>query len=274
MKANKIESGSRPRGPVLIAALVMVLAVLVAALLGFGKLRDIYLEQCVITDMAEQVSITSGKMVKADVLAENLGLRVGANIALIDFAKKREEVLRRIPTLRSVSVSRRLPNKVVVVAEERTPIAKMGLRGRRGLTGRVVDVEGVVFPCMRGTMLLPTIVEPTPPGTAIGHRLTGRAQAALRLIVTCREPQFLELGVQDVDVSRPDYLLATLGANYAKVKIAWEGMDDDRAPHAAEDLSCRLTELLKAIRSGAAGQVRLWNATLPHRIFADPERTN
>ena len=274
MKANKIESGRGPRGPLVVAAIVLVAVLVAAALVGFGKLRDIYLEQCVITDMASHVSITSGKMVKADVLAENLGLRVGANLALIDFERKREEALRRIPTLRSISISRRLPDKVVVAAEERTPIAKMGLKGKRGLTGRVVDVDGVVFPCMRGTLLLPTIIEPQAPGTAIGHELSGRARAALRLLVMCREPKFMELGVQDVDISRPDYLLATISSNYAKVKIAWEGMDGDPSPQADSDLEWRLSKLLEVIRSGAAGPVRLWNATMPDRIFADPERTN
>ena len=163
---------------------------------------------------------------------------------------------------------------MTVVAEERTPIAKMGLRGRRGPTGRVVDAEGMVFPCMRGTQLLPTIVEPQAPGTAVGCRLKGRAQAALQLVVTCREPKFLELGVQDVDIAKPDYLLATISANYAKAKIAWDGMDDVPSSKSSADLAGRLTLLLEAIRSGAAGPVRLWNATMPDRIFADPERTN
>ena len=173
------------RGPVVVAAVVAVVLALVGGALGFGKLRDIYLEQCVVTDMAEQVSITSGKMVKADVIAENLGLRKGVNLALIDFAEKRRELLSRIPTLRTVSITRRLPNRVEITAEEREPLAKMALRGRRGVTGRVVDVEGMVFPCLRGTQLLPAIVE-TPPGTAIGHMLKGRSLAALRLLEACQ----------------------------------------------------------------------------------------
>ena len=79
MRDNKIEQSGGRRGPLVVAAVVVVALMLVAGAVGFGKLRDIYLEQCVITDMAEQVSITSGKMVKADVIAENLGLRKGVN---------------------------------------------------------------------------------------------------------------------------------------------------------------------------------------------------
>ena len=272
MRVNKIEQGRGRRGPLVLAALVAVVVLLVVGALGFGKLRDIYLEQCVITDMAEQVSITSGKMVKADVIAENLGLRKGVNLAKIDFVEKRRELLARIPTLRTVSITRRLPGKVEITSEERVPIAKMGVRGARGVTGRVVDSEGMVFPCMRGTQLLPAIIEPAP-GTAVGHMLKGRSLAALRLVETCREPEFADLSMLDVDMSKPDYLLVTLGGTYARAKIAWEGMDDpDR--NSREDLVTRLSNLRAAIRTGAAPGARIWNATLPDRIFADSERTN
>ena len=260
------------RGPMLVAAAVVVVLVLVGGALGFGKLREIYLEQCVVTDMAGQVSITSGKMVKADVIAENLGLRKGVNLAKIDFTEKRRELLARIPTLRTVTITRKLPNRVEISAEERVPMAKMAVRGRRGVTGRVVDVEGVVFPCLRGTQLLPAIVEP-PPGTAIGHRLKDRSLAALRLVETCREPQFADLSVLDVDISKPDYLLVTLGGTYARAKIAWDGMDDPGDGH-RKDLESRLNNLRTAIRSGAADGAKIWNATMPDRIFADSERTN
>ena len=272
MRANKIEQESRRRGPIVVAGAVVVVLMLVGGALGFGKLRDIYLEQCVVTDMAAQVSITSGKMVKADVIAENLGLRKGVNLALIDFTEKRRELLSRIPTLRTVTITRKLPDKVEIAAEEREPMAKMALRGRRGVTGRVVDVEGMVFPCLRGTQLLPAIVEP-PPGTAIGHVLKGRSLAALRLLEACREPQFADLSVLDVDISKPDYLLVTLGGTYARAKIAWEGMDEPEN-HSRKDLESRLSKLRTAIRSGAADGAKIWNATMPDRIFADSERTN
>ena len=243
----------RRRGPVVLAAAVVALAALA------------------LKDMSSQVSITSGKMVKPDVIAENLGLREGVNLALVDFERRRADLLARIPTLRSVSITRHLPDRVTIVAEERVPVAKMGVRGKRAPTGRVVDSEGMVFPCMRGVQLLPTIVEPSP-GTPVGQRLKSRALAALRLLEACGEPEFSELGVLDVDVTRPDYLLATLGENYARAKIAWEGMDDPPACGSA-DMRERLTNLRTAMRTGAAGSARLWNATMPERIFADTERT-
>ena len=270
MKANKIEQPHR--GGRILAVTLAAAAVLTAALLGFGKLKEIYLEQCVLKDVSAQVTITSGKMVKADVIAENLGLKPGVNLAMIDFRRGREELLKRIPTLRRVTITRHLPDKLSITAEERIPVAKMGVRGRREPTGRVVDEEGVVFPCLRGTQLLPTITEASST-TAIGQKLTGRALSALRLLLACREPENSDIPVLSVDISKPDYLLATIGGTYARVKITWEGIDEPGS-RGVEGLALRLRNLKMAMRSEASFGVKLWNATMPDRVFADIERTN
>lgn len=268
MKATKIERPNHT-GLIVTAVLLGLAALGIGAVLGYDRLKAIYLEQCVITDMSAQVEISSGKMVHPSTIAEELGLRVGANLALIDFTSKREELLARIPNLRTVRITRHLPGKVTVAAEERTPIARMGLKGKQGVTGRVVDTDGMVFIWQRGTQTLPTIREPLPPGTPKGQRITRRTLAALRLIETCREPDFLELGILEVDVSKPDFLLVTL-SNYSKVKIAWKEMDD-HTPASRADLRTRLANLQKAIRSRIAPETVIWNATMPDNIFADTQ---
>ena len=267
MKANKIERG--PGRLAVVLTLVVVLALGVGGTLGYGKLRDVYIEQCVIRDMATQVTITSGKMVHPSTIAEEFGLKAGANLAEIDFDERRKEILAKIPNLLSIRVSRQLPDKVVIAAEERTPIARMGLRGSRSVTGRVVDTEGMVFVCQRGTQTLPTIRESTPPGTQKGQRIKGRTLAALRLIEAAREPELLELGILEVDTSKHDFLVATLG-NYSRVKILWDGMDEPNANSRA-DLLARLTNLRDVIRSRVTPDTVIWNATIPNRIFADTQ---
>ena len=181
MKANKIEHGGH-RGVLAILAIVTVAAIVVGGLLGYDKLRSIWLEQCVIRDMESQVFIDAGSMVKADVIADEFGLKAGANLALIDFNAKRLAILKKIPNLRAVSVSRRLPDKVSIVTEERVPAARMEVRGSRTATGRVADRDGVVFICQRGTRLLPVIREAPSAGTPVGHHLSGRVRAAMELI--------------------------------------------------------------------------------------------
>jgi len=270
MKANKIEKG-RHRGLIAAGVIILLLVLLIGGVkFGYDRLRAVCQEECVIRDMTEQVEITSGKMVLPSTIAEELGLKVGANLATIDLAAKREALLARIPNLRAIRISRRLPDKVIVIAEERTPIARMNIRGRRTVTGRVVDTDGVVFVCQRGTQTLPTIYEPQEPGTRPGCRIKARTLAALRFIEACREPDFLELGVLDVDTSKHDFLVATLG-NYSKVKILWEGMDEPTTA-SRKDLTTRLTRLRDAIRSKITPETVIWNATVPGEIFADTQR--
>ena len=94
---------------------------------------------------------------------------------------------------------------------------------------------------------------------------------ALRLVEACREPELLELGLLEVDTSKHDFLVATLG-NYSKVKILWEEMDES-TPVARQDLVVRLTLLRDTIRSRIAPNAVIWNATIPNRIFADTQET-
>ena len=269
MKPNK-KTPTDHRRAIAIAGVTAVAAVLVALMICFEKLRDVWLEQCKIENFSEQVSITSGKMVKSDVLAWEFGLTNGANLALIDFKRKREEILRKIPNLRSISILRKLPDKVTITTEERTPIAQLNYCGRKSATGKVVDSDGVVFICQRGTHMLPVIREPQAPGSAAGSVLSGRALAALRLVETCRQSEFLELAIQEIDISKRDYLFATLG-NYSRVKIAWSGFDSENAGR-KEDIERQLSMLLMAIRSRIAPGTVIWNATdtsSPGRIYAD-----
>lgn len=255
--------------PKFVAAVVCLALVAAGGIFGYGRLRDLYLEQCVITDLDAQVEISPGKMIPVDTLAEELGLRVGANLAHIDFNRKRDDILRRIPNLREIRISRHLPNRVTVTTEERTPVARMGLAGSRKTSGRVVDTDGMVFVWQRGTQTLPTIREKTASGTPKGRHISGRVLAALRLIEASREPEFLELGILEVDTSKHDFLVATLG-NYSKLKIRWESMDEPNANSRA-DLLKRLQHLRDAIRSRIATDTVIWNATLPDRIFADTQ---
>ena len=268
---------NRRRGTrrIAVTATVLVVVGLVAAgaASAWNRLHAMWIEQCVITDVSSQVSVTSGKMVKGDVIAENFGLRKGANLALIDFDAKREEVLAKIPNLKSISVVRRLPDKVTIVAEERSPIVRMNVKGRNSDTGRVADAEGMVFLCSRGTQMLPTIREAAAPGTPPGKRLDGRAAAALQLVDLVRDPEFQELGILEVDVSKPDYISATLSGSYSTVRLAWEGMDDP-SPASRAALASRLQLLLKAIRTrlGECDHPVVWNAAdlaNPNRIYVD-----
>ncbi len=267
MKVNKIERKKGKRGVLAILALVLVAALVGGVTFAYAKLRDLYLEQCVVTDVTEQVSITSGKLVKADVIAGMFGLTNGANLARIDYAARREECLRRHPAIRSLAVTRHLPNRVEIAVVERTPEVRLNLAKKRTETGRVADSDGIVFRSFRGTGTLPVIRETAEGATPLGKRLADRSLSALRLIEVASDAEFADLRILEVDATHPDWLVATFG-NYARAKIAWEGMDNPTAANRG-NLVRRLRQLRDAMRTRAADGVTIWNATMPNRVFAD-----
>ena len=187
MKENKLKTKHSGRKALALAGSAAFLVLIGAVVFAYGRLRALWVEQCVITDFASQVSITDGRMVRADVVAGQFGLKNGANLALIDFDERRRELLKKIPNIRNVTISRHLPNRISIEVEERVPVVRLGIKGKKEPTGRVADTDGVVFISSSGTQMLPTIREAAAPGTQKGQRLSGHALAALRLIETCRE---------------------------------------------------------------------------------------
>ena len=269
MKVNRIDSSERRQRIGRIVKALVILALLVGLVFAYAKIRALWLDQCVITDVSRQVSITDGKMVRADNIASILTLTNGANLAKIDFAKKRKELLERFPHLRNLVIVRHLPDRVTITTEERIPIARMDTKGSRAASKRVVDTEGVVFDFRRGTQTLPVIREAPSAVTASGNRISGHTLAALRLLELCSD-RFSELGVQEADASKPDFIVLTLG-NYSTAVIAWEGMDEETTA-SRRNLTKQLEHLAKVIASNVGTGTTIWNATQPGRVFADPQK--
>ena len=261
MKANTIKNPNRSRTTIAAVGVVLAVVVLVAIAIAYDKLHGIWLEQCVITDVASQVSITDGKMVRADVVAYEFGLKNGANLALIDFDAKRRDILKKIPNIRNITVSRHLPNRVEIAVEERVPVVRLGIKGQKRDSGRVADTDGVVFISSSGTQMLPLIWESSAQGTAKGQRLSGAALGALVLLETCRD-QFRELNVIEADVSKSDHIVIVLGNDYSRANVDWPGRDNPTEATKA-DLVERLTNLRHSYTSRVDDSIREWDATQP-----------
>ena len=265
LRGNRRKTGGERAGVIRIVVGIALLAVLViGGTLVYDKLREIWIRQCVITDVSRQVEIATGANIKPGVILESFGLRKGANLAQIDFAARREEILARIPNIRAITVVRRLPDRVAITVEEREPVARLAVRGNRA-TGRVVDDEGIVFRRQTGTQILPTITERTE--TKPGSPLSERSRAALELLELCRDGDFARLAILDVNTSPTDYLYATLG-DYSFAKIAWPGMDDPTVS-TRDEMVTQLKNLINAIDTATTGPGTIWNATLKGLAFAD-----
>ena len=149
-KKNTKDNGGRHIAVVAVCLGLLLLAGIgIGAALGIGKLTEIWQEQCRVNDPEIQAVIdnrSTRKMVHDEIVITHFSLTNGANLATIPFAELRRELLDRVPNIRDIRIERTLPNRVTVKVDERSPIARVGLRGRNGASGgRVADLEGVVF---------------------------------------------------------------------------------------------------------------------------------
>lgn len=267
-KRNRSDDASMAKMIIGIGGVVAAAALCYGAVKVYGALRNEYLKDCEITDVATQVTIETGAYVKRGVILDGFGLKKGENLAEINFDERRRELLAKVPNIREITVTRIQPDRVIINVQEREAVARVNLKGKKQPSGKVVDSDGIVFLRMAGTGMLPTIRESHTPGVKAGEKLPPRAFAALKLLETAAKPEFQNLGIVEVDTSPADYLVAQLG-NYQIVKILWDGMDEAPSPSSQADLETRLTNLRNTINSKVTTRALVWNATERDRIFAD-----
>ena len=100
---------------------------------GYDAMMSAYDEQCRVIDADVDVVVVvtgSAKMVHRDLVTDFFGLTNGANLAEIDFAGKRAELL-HTPNIRDVRIERRMPNRVTIEVFEREPVARVAGQSRR-----------------------------------------------------------------------------------------------------------------------------------------------
>ncbi len=225
-----------------LAALAFIGALCWLCALAFSHLKACWEEQCIVTDEAEQVSISATPHVKAEYIKEWFSLSNGCNLAHLDLNETRERVLREHPIVKELTVARHLPNRIEIAVEERKPIARINLVRPRTPNDiarwDVVDVDGIVFEANRKeSRNLPVIIEKKPSAQR-GERISWRALVALRLAELCVVRNLISFDLPEISTDSATYLKATT-ANYSTVQIAWSLLDDAR-----DDGQPALTQIL------------------------------
>lgn len=206
-----------------------------------------------------EIEIEAGDTITADRVREYLKLREGMPLFALDIARRQREFVRDASTIRSLTITRRLPDRIVVSLVEREPLARLA---RKPLA---VDREGCIFPRYLSIETLPCISGYPTDRIVPGARVVGMARAALELLDLLRNHS-LPLPVVDVDVSREDYLDCTL-SDQRRVKLAWPRMGASDAR--SERLLLAQLKGLAAAMNSERGQGRgIWDATIPGRAYA------
>ena len=261
IQANGGDKGGKLADKILLAiALAFCAALAAGAIVAFGKLSDLYHEQCIVTS-PDCVTVVTGKMIKRENIITKFGLTNGVNLTEIPFAEIRSTTLKNVPQIKELKITRTMPNKVRVEVVERVPAVR--LSG----DGRVADAEGVIFESYRGTSMLPLIAENEESSDSKpGCKLSGMAAAALRLIIAAssKSDDSPPLKILKADATKVDYLLLTLG-DYSQSLFAWPNMEDDTAAsNEAMREQIRYQATAIATQIGSSGKV--WDARILGRI--------
>ena len=150
---------------------------------------------------------SDGKIVTPELVREWTGLRTGTNLFAVDIGRMREDILAKAPMVKSMEVTRRLPDALDIRIAERLPIARLGSGAFLG-----VDKEGFVFNLKSPASMLPAIVGYRGAMPYPGSSIRGNVLRALELLDLCmRSPAGQSIRIDMVDVSDENYLVLHLG---------------------------------------------------------------
>lgn len=161
--------------------------------------------------------LSDGQRISPSKVKQWAEIEVGMNTHSVNIAKMRTALL-RVPVIKSVDVTRYIPNRLEIKISERLPIACLGVHRLLG-----VDQTGYVFTVAPTRNAMPTItgfVEQISPGT----RLQGRLLNAVEVVdVLNRTPLGGLIRVDVLDVREPDCLLLKLTEG-PLVPLKWNDM--------------------------------------------------
>jgi cell division septal protein FtsQ len=211
----------------------------------------------------EHLDIQAGSIITADLVSEYTQIKKGMNLFAFDISKVRKDLTRQSPNIKSVEISRQLPDTLKMRIVERVPLARVGRK-----SSFVVDEEGYVFNLRAGYRELPVITGYRDPNMKPGSRLCGIALAALEALEACYDPK-LGLHVDEVEVNNSEYVVLYIpdGDKTKEVDLAWKGMGK-RTNESRQCLTVKLCDVARALQSEEGRQRSKFNATLDGRLFA------
>jgi cell division septal protein FtsQ len=129
-----------------------------------------------------RLDITAGQVITAPLIREYTGLQEGLNLFAADIGAIRRTLLRRTPVVRSMTISRLLPDTLTIEIVERQAVARLGRRG-----SLVVDGSGMIFSRRDGQRHLPVLVGLSEGRMKPGERVQGAGRDAAWLLDLCEQ---------------------------------------------------------------------------------------
>lgn len=205
------------------------------------------------------IDVQAGDTITRELVCEYLKLQEGMPLFEVDIGRRQQDFLRDAATIRSLSITRRLPDRITVRVIEREPLGRLARRPF------AVDADGTIFVRYLGMESLPCISGYRDGLVVPGARVDGLALAALELFEVLKNNP-LPLPIVDVDVSRGDYLACTM-SDQRRVKLAWKHLGEHDA-RSQRFLLAQLKGLATAMNSERGQGRASWDATIQGRAYA------
>jgi len=205
------------------------------------------------------LDIKGGEVITPELIREYTQIHEGMNLFGFDGEKIRGDFLRRAPNVKSLEISRHLPDALRIAVIERVPLARMGTRGHL-----VADREGVVFGLHSRSSGLPVIDGYKGSRLRPGSRISGLAMAALQVLEVCDSPA-LGLRVEVVETNHEDRLVLRLPGRVS-VKLSWPGMGEE-TPESRKHLLTKLARIVRTLQSRKGRRLRTLDATHDDDIY-------
>ena len=189
-------------------------------------------------------------------------IKEGQNIFGFDIGAVRDYVMANSPNFHSMTITRYLPDTVIIEVIDRTPLVRIGKRG-----DMVADSNGFLFISRTGVRGLPTIRGYDGETLKPGMRLQGGILAALQVVEACERPG-LEIRPLDVDIGDPEKLVLKMEYRERKreVPLTWSGMGQ-RTAASHQNLTDTLDYVKQAFDTPKGQRLSYLDATIEGRLY-------
>lgn len=169
----------------------------------------------------KELEITTQLAVTPQKIRELTEIVEGKNIFSFRASEKRESLLRNVPNLGEVKITKHLPDTVRIVATDRIPVIKIGA------TNFASDPLGYIMvmdeALRRRWSSLPVLTDGKDSIKALpGQTLSGKHETALRVINAYNEMEGISFKISQIDVSGRIYILLITADGSREIRLVWE----------------------------------------------------
>lgn len=211
-----------------------------------------------------EIKIGDGAVMTPELLKEYTQISKGMNLFDVNISRVRQDFLSGAPHVKSMDITRYLPNTLQIDVVERSPIACIIQRRHRDVA---VDGDGHVFAARAAIKKLPAIKKYDGSVMHPGDRVDGMMLAAVQIIEACENP-LLGLSIESIEVGNREYLIMRVpyeGKN-RRIDIDWSGMGF-RTKKAMDALLLKLSYVVSVLRSEHGRRISCLDATFEDRVY-------